>query len=84
MVKTYEGRTLYHLTITSLANHKRLDEIKADDAKLSEPRKLKGPEQANRLLRTHPAAAMVRMKKYMAGPAGRQYDVASVIKVNCN
>jgi len=67
--KTHEGRTLYYLTITSGANHKRLDEIKADNAKLSDPRKLKGPEQAaewrsgsnrplaDRLVSTLPAVA---------------------------
>ena len=33
--KSHEGRTLYYLTITSEANHKRLERIKADNAKLS-------------------------------------------------
>ncbi|MFQ6034546.1 MAG: M14 family metallopeptidase [Sedimentisphaerales bacterium] len=47
--RTHEGRTLYYLTITSPANHRRLDRIKADNAKLSDPRKLGGPQQANRL-----------------------------------
>ncbi len=55
--KTHEGRTLYYLTITSGANHKRLDEIKANNAKLSDPRKLVGSEQANRLINTLPAVA---------------------------
>ena len=65
--KTHEGRTLYYLTITSGANHKRLDEIKANNAKLSDPRKLKGSDQADRLVSTLPAAAMVRVKKTICG-----------------
>ncbi len=56
--KTYEGRTLYYLTITSRANHKRLDQIRADNAKLSDPRKLRASEQARRrLINTLPAVA---------------------------
>jgi len=55
--KTHEGRTLYYLTVTSRVNHKRLDEIKADNAKLSDPRKFKGAEQADQLINTLPAVA---------------------------
>ncbi len=55
--ETYEGRRLCYLTITSPANHKRLDEIKADNARLSDPRKLKTPGQANQLIDTLPAVA---------------------------
>ncbi len=55
--KTHEGRALYYLTITSGANHKRLDEIKTDNAKLSDPRKLGGSEQTSRLINTLPAVA---------------------------
>ena len=55
--QTHEGRTLYYLTITSEANHKRLARIKADNAKLSDPRKLNEPGQANRLVKTLPAVA---------------------------
>ncbi|MGB2864011.1 MAG: M14 family metallopeptidase [Sedimentisphaerales bacterium] len=55
--QTHEGRTLYYLTITSEANHKRLARIKADNAKLSDPRKLNEPGQANRLVNTLPAVA---------------------------
>ena len=55
--KTHEGRTLYYLTITSRANHRRLDRIKADNAKLSDPRKLRASERANRLIDALPAVA---------------------------
>ena len=55
--QTHEGRTLYYVTITSRANHKRLDQIKANNAKLSDPRKLKSPAQANQLINTLPAIA---------------------------
>jgi hypothetical protein len=36
--KTYEGRTLYYMVIASEANIKRLDGLKADYAKLADPR----------------------------------------------
>ena len=55
--KTHEGRTLYYLTIASPANHKRLDQIKANNAKLADPRKLERSEQADRLIDTLPAVA---------------------------
>ncbi|MHC4640553.1 MAG: M14 family zinc carboxypeptidase [Planctomycetota bacterium] len=55
--QTHEGRTLYYVTITSRANHKRLEQIKANNAKLSDPRKLKSPAQANQLINTLPAVA---------------------------
>jgi hypothetical protein len=47
--KTHEGRTLYYLTITSRANHKRLDQIKADNVKLSDPRKSRPSEGRGKL-----------------------------------
>ena len=54
--RTHEGRDLYYLTITSSANHKRLDQIKADNAKLSDPRLLNsGP--VDQLIETLPAVA---------------------------
>ncbi|MHC4355185.1 MAG: M14 family metallopeptidase [Planctomycetota bacterium] len=55
--KSHEGRTLYYLTITSEANHRRLDQIRADNAKLSDPRKLGGAAQADRLVDSLPAVA---------------------------
>ncbi|MCZ6836623.1 MAG: M14 family metallopeptidase [Planctomycetota bacterium] len=36
--QSHEGRALVYLTITSPANHARLDEIKANNAKLADPR----------------------------------------------
>ena len=55
--RSHEGRTLYYLTITSPANHKRLDQIKAGNAKLSDPRTLQNADEANRLIDTLPAVA---------------------------
>ena len=55
--QTHEGRTLYYLTITSPSNHKRLDQIKSNNAKLSDPRKFKRPNQASQLINTLPAIA---------------------------
>ena len=55
--KTHEGRTLYYLTITSPANHKRLDQIREDNAKLADPRKLAGAGQASQLIDSLPAVA---------------------------
>ncbi|MCK5269645.1 MAG: hypothetical protein KAJ46_02625 [Sedimentisphaerales bacterium] len=54
---TYEGRILYYLTITSPDNLSRIEEIKADNAKLADPRKLRDSDQANRLLEELPAVA---------------------------
>ena len=51
--RSHEGRPLYYLTITSPANHKQLDRIKADNAKLSDPRKV----DAERLVKSLPAVA---------------------------
>ena len=55
--KSHKGRRLYYLTITSSKNHKRLAQIKANNSKLSDPRTLSGPEQAERILETMPAVA---------------------------
>lgn len=44
--KTHEGRTLYHIIITSAANQARLDEIKARNAKLVDPRTLSEADAA--------------------------------------
>ncbi|KPL20115.1 MAG: hypothetical protein AMJ75_12300 [Phycisphaerae bacterium SM1_79] len=55
--RAHEGRTLYYVTITSRANHKNLEQIKANNAKLSDPRKFKIPAQANQLINTLPAVA---------------------------
>ena len=55
--ETHEGRTLYYLTITSQANHSRLQRIQADAAKLADPRKLDDGEEANRLIDSMPGIA---------------------------
>ncbi|UCG57162.1 MAG: hypothetical protein JSU70_20135 [Phycisphaerales bacterium] len=55
--QTHEGRTLYYLTITSPANHRRLDQIKAENAELADPRRADGAELADRLAKTPPAVA---------------------------
>jgi len=46
--RTHEGRELYYLTITSRANHQRLDRIKTDNAKLSDPRQVPSSGQSDR------------------------------------
>lgn len=55
--RTHEGRTLYYLTITDPANHERLDEIKADNARLSDPRLLDDAGEGDRLAGELPAVA---------------------------
>jgi len=55
--QSHENRPLYYLTITSPANHERLDRIKADNAKLSDPRTLQTASQADRLVNALPAVA---------------------------
>src|SRR6185503_19257826 len=44
--QTHEGRTLYHVIITSSANQADLARIKADNAKLADPRNLSDADQA--------------------------------------
>ena len=55
--ETHEGRTLYFLTITSAANRDRLDKIKADNAKLADPRRLRSPEEADQIIENLPGVA---------------------------
>jgi len=57
--KTHEGRTLVHLIITSPKNHQRLEQIKAGNAKLADPRKLPNPKAGKKLLQSHPATAIM-------------------------
>jgi len=54
--KSHEGRELYYLTITSKANHKRLEKIREDNAKLADPRKLSDGEE-QKLIENMPAVA---------------------------
>ena len=55
--QTHEGRTLYYLTITSPANHARLEQIRKENAELSDPRGLGTAERADALVATLPAVA---------------------------
>ncbi|MFQ6115652.1 MAG: M14 metallopeptidase family protein, partial [bacterium] len=52
--KTWEGRTLYYLIVTSESNMARLEEIKSGIQKLADPRKINRAE-AERLIKTLPA-----------------------------
>ncbi len=52
--ETHEGRTLVHLFITSAKNHQRLDQIKEDNAKLTDPRKLANAAAGTELIENHP------------------------------
>ena len=54
--KTHEGRALYYMVIASEANLSRLDSLKADLAKLADPRKV-AKEEGDRLAATLPAVA---------------------------
>jgi hypothetical protein len=54
--KTHEGRTLYYMVFASEANLKRLDGLKADLAKLADPRKVT-KEEGDRLAASLPAVA---------------------------
>ncbi len=54
--RSFEGRALYYLVITSEANIRRLDALKADLARLADPRKVTVAE-GDRLAQTLPAVA---------------------------
>ncbi|HUF07731.1 MAG TPA: M14 family zinc carboxypeptidase, partial [Rhodothermales bacterium] len=54
--RTYEGRPMVYMAISSAANIARLDEIKANRAKLGDPRDL-GDAEAERLLDETPVTA---------------------------
>ncbi len=55
--QTHEGRALYYITITSPTNHAQLEQIKANNAKLADPRKLKNKSEGDGLVQTMPAVA---------------------------
>lgn len=55
--QSHEGRTLYFLTITSEANHAKLDLIKEDNAKLADPRKLANEAEGERIIEGLPGVA---------------------------
>ncbi|MDP2208572.1 MAG: M14 family metallopeptidase [Bacteroidota bacterium] len=55
--KTYEGRSLYHLIITSENNFKMLNEIQNSISKLADPRKISSDKEALTLIETTLAIA---------------------------
>jgi hypothetical protein len=56
---SYEGRPIVHLAISSPANIARLDEIRANLARLADPRTLRGDDDAAAILRSTPAVVML-------------------------
>ena len=57
--KTYEGRTLVHLYITSPANHALLDQIRENNGKLADPRKLSNAAEGKKIVESSPATALM-------------------------
>ena len=55
--RTHEGRELYYLTITSADNHARLDAIRADNARLADPRLMDDPAGADAIIADGPGVA---------------------------
>lgn len=55
--QTHEGRPLYYVTVTSEANHANLARIKADNAKLADPRRLPGGSEGADIIKTLPGIA---------------------------
>lgn len=53
---TYEGRTLYLVVVSSPENLTRLDEIRANIRKLSDPRSV-NDQEADKIIKTNPAIA---------------------------
>ena len=54
---THEGRKLYYLTVTSAANHQKLMQISATNAKLADPRKLTDNDDIEQIIAQQPAVA---------------------------
>jgi len=52
--KTYELRPLNYLVITSPDNFARIDEIRQNNLKLADPRKLSNPEEAKTIAKSNP------------------------------
>jgi hypothetical protein len=57
--ETYEGRPLYHATISAPENLARLDEIRANLTHLADPRTLASQEQLEAIVRNTPAVVML-------------------------
>ena len=56
---SYEGRPLYHVTISTPENLARLDQIRANLARLADPRKLTGAPDADAIIRGTPLVVML-------------------------
>jgi hypothetical protein len=56
---SYEGRPIYDITITSPENHARIDQIKANLARLADPRRLSGPQELENIVRNTPVVVML-------------------------
>ncbi len=57
--KTYEGRSLYYLVISSEENAGRLQEIQSNISRLADPRKLASGPSASELIRNTPAVVWI-------------------------
>ncbi|MCK5712737.1 MAG: hypothetical protein KAI25_08485, partial [Hyphomicrobiaceae bacterium] len=57
--ETHEGRTLLHVFITSAKNQQRLEQIKRDNGRLTDPRKLENVAAGRKLIENHPATALM-------------------------
>jgi hypothetical protein len=57
--ETHEGRTLVHVFVTSSKNQQRLEQIKEDNGKLTDPRKLPNTAAGTELIKNHPAIALM-------------------------
>lgn len=57
MGKTYEGRSLFYLIITSKENFARIEEIKQNISKLADPRKIKREDEIEDIITNTPAIA---------------------------
>lgn len=57
--ESWEGRPIYNLTISAPENIARLDEIRANIARLADPRRLSGPEEVERIVRNTPVVVML-------------------------
>jgi hypothetical protein len=55
--RTYEGRGLYYLTVTSESHAQNLDQVREKIGKLADPRKLSGDGEANAIIESTPAVA---------------------------
>ncbi len=57
--QSYEGRPIYDVTISTPENLARIDQIRANLAKLADPRKLSGPQELESIVTTTPAVVLL-------------------------